>query len=123
MLAVSLPLAVARAPNIVIQFCERHIFLGAYSFEALAAVTPATQAAFLGTAFSLSAGNYLGVFVVQYVVIGRSEGVGAVLRSSGRFSFLAGLPLGVLGPAAGPLLVWVGHPPEGCTLEGDICVS
>lgn len=115
-LAISLPLAAGMASNLIIQFCER-LFLGGYSLEALAAVAPAAQAAFWGAAFFLGAVNYLGVFVAQYVGAGRPERVGAVVRAGVGFSLLAGLPLGALGLAAGPLLAWVGHPPEVRALE------
>jgi MATE family multidrug resistance protein len=115
-LAISLPLAAAMASNLIIQFCER-LFLGGYSLQALAAVAPAGQAAFWGAAFFLGALNYLGVFVAQYVGAGRPEQVGAVVWAGVRFSLLAGLPLGALGLAAGPLLAWVGHAPEVRALE------
>jgi MATE family multidrug resistance protein len=115
-LAISLPLAAAMASNLVIQFFER-LFLGAYSLEALAAVAPAGQAAFWGAAFFLGAINYLTVFVAQYLGAGHQEQVGSVVWAGVRLALLAGLPLGALALAAGPLLAWVGHPPEVRVLE------
>lgn len=115
-LRVSLPLVISMGTVSAVQFTDR-LMLSRYSVEAIAAVTPASGASFLVTAFFMGVVSYAGVFVAQYSGAGRPERVGAVVWQTIYFCIFAFLVQAALTPLGGALFRLVGHRPEIAALE------
>ncbi len=109
-LSVGMPLVLSHLSYTLQTFVDR-LFLTWYSTEAVAGamtgifVTYGLIALFTGT------GEYVTTFVAQYHGAGRDDRIGPALWQGVWFALLAGAFCAALSPLAGPLFVFVGHPP------------
>jgi MATE family multidrug resistance protein len=109
-LAIAYPLILGQLSFTIQAFVSR-LFLTWYSPEALAgAMTGLFAALALIGLFSVT-GEYLTVFVAQYLGAGRPERVGPVMWQGIYFSALAGLVCAGLSPIVSPLFHLAGHAP------------
>ncbi|MGE4290973.1 MAG: MATE family efflux transporter [Desulfovibrio sp.] len=115
-LSVGMPLVMSMISNTVMQFTDR-IFLSNYSLEAIAASMPASIASFLFLAFFMGVGEYVSVFVAQYVGAGRMERVGASLWQGIWFCLPTWGVLILLGLAGNAIFSLSGHPQEILAME------
>jgi MATE family multidrug resistance protein len=93
------------------------IFLGHYSVEAIAAVTPAGLMAFTFQAFFLGLGSYVNTFVAQYIGADRPERVGASLWQGLYFVAVASVVLALIGWSGWIIFDLAGHDPDVRELE------
>ncbi|MFC1592294.1 MATE family efflux transporter, partial [Thermodesulfobacteriota bacterium] len=110
-LRVSMPLVVSMASTTLMLFTDR-MFLGWYSVDAIAAVTPAGLIAFTFRCFFLGVVAYTNTFIAQYTGSGAPQQVGASLWQGIYFALAAGIILAGLAFIAEPLFDFAGHPRE-----------
>ena len=115
-LKVSLPLVASMGSTTVMLFTDR-MFLGRYSIDAIAAVTPAGLTAFSLTCFFLGVVGYTNTFIAQYTGAGTPEGVAVSLWQGLYFALGAGLILAAMSFLAEPIFALAGHDPEVQKLE------
>lgn len=115
-LRISLPLLISMGAHTVMLFTDR-VFLGKYSLDAIAAVTPAGLLALLGMCFFTGVVDYTNTFIAQYSGAGALRRVGRALWQALYFAGLAGLLLAVLSFTGGPIFRLAGHAPHVAALE------
>ena len=108
-LRISLPLLVSMSSHTVMLFTDR-LFLGRYSFDAIAAATPSGMTAFMFTCFFSGTVTFTNTLVAQYVGAGAPRRAGAALWQAIYFALGAGAILAALSGAGRPLFRMAGHP-------------
>ena len=104
------PLILSMTANMLMQFIDG-LFLARYSAEAMAAVVPATMAAFCLGSLVTGAVGYTSVLTAQYHGAGQPRRIGSVIWQGLRLSLGAGLLSVGIGFLANPFFTWVGHDP------------
>lgn len=110
------PMVLSSMGLMLMQFVNA-LFLSWYSQEAVAAVVPASMAAYVAVGLFLGVAGYTSTFVAQYTGAGRPERAGASVWQGVYFSLASGAFVAAFALLAGPLFRWAGHEPGVQELE------
>jgi MATE family multidrug resistance protein len=109
-LRISYPLVLSHMSFTLQTFVDR-VFITWYSAEAVAGLVTGMFLSWSLIGLFLATGEYLTIFVAQYLGAGRPERIGPAMWQGIYFSLLAGAVVAGLAPLVGPLFAWVGHEP------------
>lgn len=110
-LSIGYPLILGHLSAAVWAFFNR-LFLTWYSFAAVAGATAASFTTYGLMSLFVCTGEYLTVFVAQYLGAGRRERVGPAMAQGFWFSLAAGALVAALTPLARPFFALAHHEPE-----------
>ncbi len=111
LLRLAVPLILSMTGVMLMQFVDG-LFLARYSAEAVAAVGPASMAAFCLGSLVTGAVGYTSTLTAHYVGAGRPREIGAVIWQGIWLSLVFGVLAALLPLGTRPFFAWVGHTPE-----------